>query len=1082
MPTTRIERKGKLLGGGKNDTPFAENRAINQLKEKLNFKTNPDGVWESVGGRLAFDAGENITGATQANPCVLTITGHSLSNGDEIYVSQVPGMTQLNGNTYTVANAGANTVELSGIDSTGYTAYGGAPHTGYAYLKFADTITGVMVPPTKDPIVTLTSANNTLLVYWGGKPITNAVSNGAVTDITCTGHGFTTGQSVLVRGIKGLSTGGAAGSAQTLVGGYLTITKINDNSFSVPVNTGAVAKSYESGGTAYLGSNYDTINLTVQAYYTYDELATELQTRLNAHASISGMTVDFNSGATDKFRVTNGSGDALVLAWYHTSTTIDRTIFGYDFSKEIADTGTSDSTYTLLDSPAAKRAVATNSKLYDEDKTELQLPDATSILASSDRIAGVWHGNPPKYYFCNGRANYIKRDDRKIYRTLPGPDIIDVGGDITQTQGEDIGIAASSLGSYALRPKIYSVNNGAAGADHYNSAVATNYVPVSTGGGLLRFNYSPALPATHKVVNNLVLRLENNSGGTDFFVRIYMEIPSLNVRTLIKTVDGSEISTAAGGADYTINDIPWLLPVDYGNCNILIEPVSYSPLFTDTIYVYGDNDDDANPVTDNVSDLESLGIFVPTTLRIRGLIQTTAAFTPGAAEAVQYKVSLVNKEGYESSSSSAFSDTPGAGATVMFLIGYAPDQNIDYDYMRIYRTEAAGTTWYKLIDIPKKIVEASNQFSFGGVTFIESVTDAVLLTQTADSSPTSSTSDLLYKYAVYWNGSLFAAGVPGYEDILYWSVADQPENFDISDTGNWEPIGSQGAPITGLGAEADLLVVFKEFGFWYVTDVQGTYKPHDANDDGIGTVSPDSIVPVITDNRGTLIFFQGQNRHFYATDGVKLFRLSEGRMDVTVESINKSAIDKTAGILNTETNEIIWSICTGASTTPNTSIVYNVTSDEWHPEDANVATIWAHDRIHTDGRTLLLGADSKLLFFAREDNANLGLDITATAEDADLDYGLAEDKKSFVSSEISAYSETAGQEITVHGYLNGSDTAIRTAGKTHTLTTSPDKYRTNWKGMARTLRRKITKTDQLGWIRINRIVDEFQPQQTERKS
>lgn len=116
-----------------------------------------------------------ITGASKANPCVVTVTYTStawvtatsytagdirvngvysyqclvshtsetfstdLSNGlwqqldfpedgDIVYISGVVGMTQLNGNFYTVAgaNSGAGTFQLSGIDSSAYTVYGSA--------------------------------------------------------------------------------------------------------------------------------------------------------------------------------------------------------------------------------------------------------------------------------------------------------------------------------------------------------------------------------------------------------------------------------------------------------------------------------------------------------------------------------------------------------------------------------------------------------------------------------------------------------------------------------------------------------------------------------------------------------------------------------------------------------------------------------------------------------------------------------------------------------------------------------------------------------------------------------------------
>lgn len=69
-----------------------------------------------------------ITGATQANPVVVTDTAHGYSDGDEVFISGVVGMTELNGKFFVVANKTANTFELTDIDSvnvdgTGFTAY-----------------------------------------------------------------------------------------------------------------------------------------------------------------------------------------------------------------------------------------------------------------------------------------------------------------------------------------------------------------------------------------------------------------------------------------------------------------------------------------------------------------------------------------------------------------------------------------------------------------------------------------------------------------------------------------------------------------------------------------------------------------------------------------------------------------------------------------------------------------------------------------------------------------------------------------------------------------------------------------------
>jgi hypothetical protein len=64
-----------------------------------------------------------ITGATQANPVVISAAGHGYSNGDEVFIDDIVGMTELNGFRFIAANVAAGTFELTGIDGTGYTAY-----------------------------------------------------------------------------------------------------------------------------------------------------------------------------------------------------------------------------------------------------------------------------------------------------------------------------------------------------------------------------------------------------------------------------------------------------------------------------------------------------------------------------------------------------------------------------------------------------------------------------------------------------------------------------------------------------------------------------------------------------------------------------------------------------------------------------------------------------------------------------------------------------------------------------------------------------------------------------------------------
>jgi hypothetical protein len=66
---------------------------------------------------------QNITNITQANPAVVTVASHGYTNGTDVWINSVGGMTELNGRRFRIANVTTNTFELSGVDSTSYTTY-----------------------------------------------------------------------------------------------------------------------------------------------------------------------------------------------------------------------------------------------------------------------------------------------------------------------------------------------------------------------------------------------------------------------------------------------------------------------------------------------------------------------------------------------------------------------------------------------------------------------------------------------------------------------------------------------------------------------------------------------------------------------------------------------------------------------------------------------------------------------------------------------------------------------------------------------------------------------------------------------
>ncbi len=102
---------------------------------------------------LKFDNGNLVTHAlfkklgisniTQANPAVVTTveSAHGLSTGDEIHITGVVGMTEVNDRTFDITVVDADEFSLDGEDSTGHGAYVSG---GNAYLVITKTVSDVV--------------------------------------------------------------------------------------------------------------------------------------------------------------------------------------------------------------------------------------------------------------------------------------------------------------------------------------------------------------------------------------------------------------------------------------------------------------------------------------------------------------------------------------------------------------------------------------------------------------------------------------------------------------------------------------------------------------------------------------------------------------------------------------------------------------------------------------------------------------------------------------------------------------------------------------------------------------------------
>lgn len=162
-------------------------------------------------GEQITEVAVTISGVTQANPCIVTAPAHGYSNGDEVVISGVVGMTQVNGRNFKVSNVTTNTFEINdfgpvAIDSTGYSAYvsGGTAARVYTLPTFYSNVDLPLLQFTQSfDVITIVHPNYSpqalsriLDTNWtlagvifapslGGPPISAISSHGVGGDIYC---------------------------------------------------------------------------------------------------------------------------------------------------------------------------------------------------------------------------------------------------------------------------------------------------------------------------------------------------------------------------------------------------------------------------------------------------------------------------------------------------------------------------------------------------------------------------------------------------------------------------------------------------------------------------------------------------------------------------------------------------------------------------------------------------------------------------------------------------------------------------------------------------------------------------------
>lgn len=131
-----VDVRGFRLIPAEGNTGSAFSRAVVEVSMGSVFAASPNTTRISVSGVVgptgvplightgfSQSAGTTVTGATQADPCVITAVGHGFQDGARVAFSGVGGMTELNGTDPVISVLTDDTFELVGVDSAGYSAF-----------------------------------------------------------------------------------------------------------------------------------------------------------------------------------------------------------------------------------------------------------------------------------------------------------------------------------------------------------------------------------------------------------------------------------------------------------------------------------------------------------------------------------------------------------------------------------------------------------------------------------------------------------------------------------------------------------------------------------------------------------------------------------------------------------------------------------------------------------------------------------------------------------------------------------------------------------------------------------------------
>lgn len=330
-----------------------------------------------------------------------------------------------------------------------------------------------------------------------------------------------------------------------------------------------------------------------------------------------------------------------------------------------------------------------------------------------------------------------------------------------------------------------------------------------------------------------------------------------------------------------------------------------------------------------------------------------------------YVVTFVRGGNYPAESNpgpASASVTPIAGQSVnLSSIPISGDAHVTA--RNIYRTESGGAEYKWLCQI------ADNT----PTTYTDNAADSALgeAVSYANSRPPDGTT------IEVWDGKLWVAGVPGYEELLFPSGLDTPEQFNL--LGFLMLREREGGKVLKIMEFENELTAFKAASIWKVERTGDSYVVDKIVEDvGLGAAGS-----AVRCGKGMLIFLSNHKKiEILTPSGLAQAELPiSAKVKETLASINAAAIHKCVAGNYVERGEYRLAVPTGTNTEPDTVIVFNYLrgtfSLDYYPYSPTSMNLTDYS---LGARALLIGSSAGSLYrvdeaAATDDGVGITMDV-----------------------------------------------------------------------------------------------------------